>query len=236
MLLAVVAPPTSCAFPDRFSAEYLLKAQGSTVGESRWELAAGEDGLYVYQKRSASAGLLSLFRKQTVTERSEWRYRDGEMRPHAYSYKRTGRKKNRDVQIRFDWEKRTVQTTVNGEPWQMPLPDGTLDKLIYSLAMMRDLAQGERNLQYTVADGGTLKTYYIEPMGEEQIETELGSMRTVKLRRFRDKKKRETILWCAPALSFLPVRMEHREKDGTLELLIQSVDGFDRMQAATVRR
>lgn len=235
MLLANMAPSVSCALPDRFSAEYLVQSQGSTVGESRWELAADKNGLYVYEKHSKTAGLLSLFRNQTVTERSEWRYRNGEMQPHAYRYKRFGREKNRDVKISFDWEKRTVRTTVNGDPWQMTLPDGTLDKLIYSLAMMRDLAQGERNLEYTVADGGTLKTYQIEPVGEETIETALGRMHTVKVRRFRNKNKRQTILWCAPAFSFLPVRMEHREKDGTLVFLIQSAEGFDESEAAAGR-
>ena len=47
-------------------------------------------------------------------------------------------------------------------------------------------------------------------------------------RRVRKDGKRNTVFWCAPALAFLPVKIEHREKDGTVIFLhLRSQDGFE---------
>ncbi len=226
----------SPAFPKQFSAEYTLKARGITVGRSSWSLRPAEDGRYVYENRSAATGLGRLMRNKRVIERSEWEYLDRAMRPLHYRYERTGGSKERHVQIAFDWKQKTVRTTVNGDPWRMALPPGTLDKLVYVLAMMHDLSTGKRDLQYTVADGGKLKTYRVEVIQEEPLETALGTLATLVVRRSRKESGRESFFWCAPSLHFLPVKLEHREKDGTLTALIEAANGFGALKPASGRR
>ncbi len=49
-------------------------------------------------------------------------------------------------------------------------------------------------------------------------------MDTVIVRRLRNSDERETLLWCAKSLNYLPVMIEHREKDGTVLWRIQSFE------------
>ena len=138
-------------------------------------------------------------------------------------YERTGGKPRR-VSIRFDWTKGVAYNTSRGETWTLEVKPGTLDKLLYFLALMRDLADGSNNLEYTFTDGGKVKTYHLEVLGHETLDTPLGSLDTVKVR--HESNERETTLWCAPALHYLPVRVEHLEKGQVVSMQISSVDGL----------
>lgn len=223
--LAAFAVPS---FPDRFTAEYILESGGITVGRTRRTLTPDGNGRYVYETQSSVTGVLSLFRKDRIVERSDWQYQAGHMRPLAYRYTRTGGKKDRDQAIAFDWENGIAHGTVKGESRRMFLPQGTLEKHISVLALMQDLDAGRRDIQYRIAEGGKLKTYHLKAIGEEHLDTALGLMETIKVRRIRDDSKRETTLWCAPELNFLPVKMVHREKDGqVVSAVIESAQGFE---------
>jgi hypothetical protein len=215
------------AFPEKFSVDYVLSSMGTTIGRTELSLTPASDGGFVYESRSKATGLAAMIRNERIVERSEWRFHETGLRPLRYRYDRTGGKRERRVEVDFDWETGTVHNTAKGRTWRMSVPEGTLDKMIYLLALMQDLAAGRRPLEYSVADGGRLKTYVLEEIGEETLDTALGPMDTRVVRRLRRGEKRETILWCAPALAFLPVKVEHRERDGnTVTMAIDSVTGF----------
>jgi hypothetical protein len=75
------------------------------------------------------------------------------------------------------------------------------------------LANGETDISFDVADGGKLKVYRYRVVGADTIEVPAGTFRTVKVARVRDNSRRETYIWCAPALHYLPVRIWQRETD-----------------------
>jgi hypothetical protein len=228
-LAALPAPRASGSpgvLPERFAASFVLSARGLDIGRIRWQLAPVGPDRYVYQSHSETVGMAKLLRDERIDERSEWRFADGDVRPLHYTYLRTGGKREREVEVHFDWEKRRVHNTLNGESWSMPIETGTLDKLVYLLALMQDLARGVRETRYAVADGGKVKTYILRVIGHEQLETVLGNLDTVVVERRRMKDDRVTLVWCAPALSYLPVRVEHREEDGTVHLSLTSLEGI----------
>jgi len=227
-LLLAAGAGAAGTLPERFVAEFVLEAHGATVGRTTWSLAPGGEGRFVYESLTETAGVVALIRDDRIVERSVWRYGDdGGLRPLRYRYERTG-KKARDVAIDFDWENGRVHNTAKGRTWELEVPAGTLDKLSYLLAMMRDFRGGARSVTYDIADGGKVKTYRLETRGEETLETALGPLDTVMVERLRDDDdERETLLWVAPALDFLPVKVRHREKDGSvLVLRVESVDGI----------
>jgi len=227
VLLLVAAHPTFAELPERFSARYTLSAGNMTLGETTWSLEPVGDDRYLYQSVSEPTGIMALWRPDRVVERSEWRYHDDRLQPLDYSYERSGGRKDRHVRIAFDWERGLARNSLRGNAWEMQLPKGALDKLSYVLALMRDLADGKRDIRYEIADGGHLKNYQLDVLREERIETSLGPLDAIVVRRERKGKKRVTTLWCAPALSFLPVKIEHREPDGnTVILTIQEATGF----------
>ena len=232
LLLSGVVPSLAepaRGLPERFEATFALEAKGATIARTRWSLSPGAGGGYVYESRTEPVGVFALIRDDTIVERSEWDYAGEWLRPLAYHYKRTGRKA-REVGIAFDWEERIARHDSPAGAWEMEVPPGVMvmDKLAYLLALMRDLGRGERGIEYTIADGGKLKRYTLTGIGEERIETALGALDTVVVRRERGNAKRETTLWCASALGFLPVKIVHRERDGTvLSLHVESIGGIE---------
>jgi hypothetical protein len=219
-------PLAAAEFPYPFVARFSISAQGTKIGEAEWSVKPLAPGLYAYESRTTTAGIVALFRKEEVVERSEWRLDEGYLRPLEYSYRRVGGEKDRSVTVLFDWEKKLAHNTAKGHTWWMPVPLGTLDKLSYVLVLMGDLAAEKKVLQYQIADGGRLKLYRLRIEENERLETALGPLETVRIRRLRDSDKRETVLWCAKNLGYLPVKIEHREPDGTLLIRIVAVEGL----------
>lgn len=214
-LLALVSLPSLAAdalpIPE-FQAYYNVTSGGLVIGESTRKLTRQANGSYIFESSSHSKGFVSLFVKDRVTERSIWRYDERRVQPVEYFYQRHGGRKEREVNLKFDWEKLRVTNIINDEPWTMDLSPGSLDKQVYQVQVMLDLIGKQQALEYQIADGGSLKSYSIGIEGEEVIDTPLGSLRTVKLQRRDD--KRETLLWCATDLHYLPVQITHVDKDG----------------------
>ena len=94
--------------------------------------------------------------------------------------------------------------------------------------MMREMAQSPKpEFQYTIADGGKLKTYTLKTLGQETIKTQLGEMTTLMVRRHRSDSERVTTFWCAAELQYLPVKVEHKEPDGQVIIgYVESATGF----------
>ena len=231
MLSQAMLPPTVSAreLPQRFEATFSLKTAGTTFARSQWSLVPEDGGRFVSTSRTEPQGMFSLIRDDTRVERSEWTYAGDWLRPIAYHYERTGRRA-RVIEIAFDWEKNIARHESGGTTWKLEVPPGTMDKFSYILALMRDLELGVRRMEYTIADGGRhLKRYVLAGVGEERIETALGTLDTVVVRRERESDLRRTTFWCAKSLGYFPVKIVHTEPDGAaLTLQVESLSGIKR--------
>jgi hypothetical protein len=230
-LLGLCSAAAAADLPQAFEAHYSLYRAGAKVAEMLRVFTRLDDGIYRYRSETRTTGLFSVFRKDHVIEQSNWRLQDGELRPLQYLYEHSGGKKDRNVAVTFDWEAQRITNTVNGHSWRMPAEPKVMDKLLYQLAIMHDLKAGRSDLAYTIADGGKIKTYNFELLGEETISTPLGKLDTIKVSRLRVNSKRETVFWCAEKLHFLPVRVENIETDGgKTTVLIDSIAGLSPAQ------
>jgi hypothetical protein len=231
LLLGLVLGSTLCsAAPlqfERFVASFVLTAFGTTVGRTEWRLVPLDSAQFLWESRSETAGAGALLRDVYITERSESQIHGLSFRPLDYHYDRYGENVTRNIRVRFDWENHIVLNTAKDHTWQMSVPEGTLDKLNYLLALMRDLADGKRSMRYNIADGGRLKVYEMRADGTETLETALGTLKTLRIRRLRDPDYGVATLWCASALGYLPVKLEQRDRDGILvSMQIQSIEGM----------
>jgi hypothetical protein len=213
--------------PQAFEAHYSLYRAGAKVAKMLRVFTRLANGQYRYRSETRTTGLFAVFRKDHVIEQSNWSFQNGALRPLEYSYEHSGGKKDRNVAVTFDWESQRITNTVNGQSWRMPAEPNVMDKLLYQLAIMHDLKAGRSQLAYTIADGGKIKTYNFELLGEEMISTPLGELNTIKVSRQRPDSPRETVFWCAEELHFLPVRVENIETDGgKTTVIIDSVTGL----------
>lgn len=227
----------STAFADPlplFTARYTLSKAGIPLGENIRTLTKTTDGGYLYQSVTHATGLLAKFVKQEIVERSEWDYegegQNAQPRPLEYLSRRSGKNDKWIKQI-FNWEKNTTTNITSSKSWYTPLRPKIQDKLSYQLAIMTDLQSGRKALDYLIADNDKIKNYRFAILGEEQVKTAMGTLRTLKIRRVGD--SRNTTVWCAIDFHYLPVVLEqHDEENGRLKMQIESVQFGDQAPEA----
>ncbi len=213
--------------PTLFEADYTIRIKGARVARMTRRFTRFEDGTYQYYSETRTTGLFSIFRKDLIVETSKWYMNAEKLIPVDYYYEHSGGKKDRRVDISFDWENNRITNSIDGSSWKMPTSPNIMDKLLYQLAIMYDLQAGKEALHYTVADGGKTKIYNFEILGEETVKTPLGKLHTIKLERHKPNSRRKSTLWCAKELEYLPIKVENVEKDGRITVaLIDSLEGI----------
>jgi len=233
LLLSISTTLSAQEIPD-FSANYLVKLNGIQAGELKRSLETQASGLRRFYSVSQAKGVFSFFKPDLVEETSIWQLQNDKVEPQSYVYQRSGGKKDKTLEMDFDWQNKLVSIDDRKHPWQLELEPGTLDKLVYQISLMQDLDRGIKTIDYRIADGGKLKTYHIEVLGQETITTPMGQIDTIKLTRHREKPSdRETTLWCAPALNYLPVKLEHIEDDTSFTAILRRLKGIDSETAFT---
>lgn len=213
LLYAVVVMAVARAGPQPFEASYQLLLNNIPVGTQTLTLVYLPDqDLYRFETRLMPNRLARWFHDESRTEFSEFYWRKGLLSQH-YRLERHSGEATQPADLRFDWSQQRVINDVAGERWTMPIPPGTLDKLNVQLALMLDLAAGKRQLRYDIADGGKLKQFRFEVVGEEPVEAAGKTYQTLRIQRIRKDQDRTTFLWCAPQLGYLPVRIEQTEQE-----------------------
>ena len=219
---AAVEPPAPNALRP-FSATYHLSRAGIPFGEVRVTLALSDGGEYRYHAHTLPRGPVTLFRDDEITEESTGRILENEVRPDNYRYRHEHTENGRDAALAFDHANGQVVNRIRGTRWRMPVPPGVQDKFSQQLALMQRMLLGAEDLEFPVADGGRLKSYRYERIGNQVIESPAGSLETVALARRKDDHPSQMTVWLAPELGFLPVMVERRASDDRFTMLLQSV-------------
>lgn len=213
-------------FPSPFTALYKLYVNGIPVGKGSRSLTQVSPDKWVFETVGETTGLAALIQAIRIEERSVFTRINGKIRPLEYTYRQTGRKTINN-QVLFNWSNNIAQDVYQGKTKTVSLKENVLDRLLYQLVLMQELQQGKRQLQYPVVNKGNLSTYTPTLLGKETVKTGTGELETLKYERFSSNKERRTTLWCALQLHYLPVRVEHVEKDNEVfSLVLESVQGL----------
>lgn len=224
-VLLLLVSGSAAALPQTFSARYEVTYSSLTLGEARVDYRQIGSDRYRYSSHIKPLGVAALLLRSEIIEVSQGSIEDDGFRPDRYEYRRTGRNSKR-ADLVFDWKHMKVIDSVSGDPWKMAIPDDTLDRMVSQLQLMHDLAVHEKDLTYLIADGGHIKEYTLRIVGRERLNTPLGTYDTLKIVRVSDSDKRATTFWCAAALDYLPVRVDHREKGDNFSMTLQDLYGF----------
>jgi len=212
LLTALVADVASAAAIPDFEARYRLEQHNLRIGTATLSLHITGEGQYLYEFNSWPNRWVSWFRENRLFESSRGDISKDGLQPQQYDYRRSG-DQQRNANLTFDWQDMHVENHVAGSHWEMDIPAGTLDKLSTQLGMMLALAEGKRDITYTVADGGTLKEYRYRVVGRETLRLPAGRFKTLKVSKLRKDLQQQTIIWVAPELHYLPVRIWRRDSD-----------------------
>lgn len=207
--------------PPPFESVYTVKAGGVAAGRMTRRLEIDADDHYRFTSVVEAVGLAALLKPTMITEESSGYWGAAHPVPAHYAHRKQSGKKRKETIIDFDAAAGLTHATINGIAVEGKLATGAVDKLSYQLALMRDLAAGVTSLDYEVADAGGGKRYALARGAEVRVKAAGRTYDTLPISYSRDDGRR-TVLWCAPALGYLPVRIEYTEKDGgvtTAELL-----------------
>lgn len=214
----------SASLLDPFVATYMVSSMGLEGIQVTNTLTLDGDKKQSYHFKSYSipVGLLALKKDETRDEQSEGGIINNTIQPERYIYVqiREG-KTRRDVELKFDWQKKQVSNHHKHKQskWRMPIKSHTVDKLSYQLSLMLRLKKAsinnnkDKHFSLFIADGGKLKSYDFTILDEEQINTPLGKLETIKITHKRHNTDKVITLWCAPKLNYLPVKIIQDEKD-----------------------
>ena len=197
-----------------FTAEYDLSKGVLKLGVMTRRLEVGTDDSYVFESRMEPNRIASLFSGNLVVETSRGRIKDSNFIPDYYHYNKDGDEK--DYELSFDYDSKTVRRSDTRESWSAPMPDLLHDKLSYQAQLMLDVATNPHDLSYAIADRRKLKRYEITNLGPEDVETDAGLFKTLKMERANPGSRRRTTVWYAETLGWMPIKVEYRDKHGGL--------------------
>lgn len=190
--------------------KFLLPLQGTAVRE----MVKTEDNRWQINHKIDSAVI-------KLRESSLFSYTENRIQPVDYHYRQSALAKDREVSLLFDWPRMLATNTAEDPNIDIKLVPDALDKLNYQLQLRIDLATLSQPGVYQLVDRKRLKEYRFEVLGEELLETAVGKLKTLKLRRLREPDaSRETVIWLAKDWDYLLVQVQQEERGKSYEILL----------------
>ncbi len=196
-----------------YSAHYELYKGFFHFGDTYRVYTVDNKGNFAFESETKPLQSLSWLLDGYILERSSGRVSKKGWRVDKYLFQKVHGKRKWIEDMSFDWREGQVKVKTEKQQWSFAIPADAKDKLIYQVTVMDELSKGHRDFIYHIAAKRKLETWDIGVVGEERLETPLGTYDTIKVTRKND--KRRTVLWCAKSLDYLPVKIEYTETDGS---------------------
>ena len=130
------------------------------------------------------------------------------------SYRSTAKapfKKEQKQQLDFDWVTHQAHYSSTDEQKDFALAPILYDPLSFFFEARCELMAGQHEFSYPLIYKGRQKTHTYQVVGTEQINTGMGTLEALVVERQRSNPKRQTRLYVAPELGYLPIKIEHQE-------------------------
>lgn len=193
-----------------FTANYAVYQNGFFLGNSQRRLNR-PNNIYNLSSITESAGIAAWFFKVKIVETSKLRLKDNKLFFYSYSYDEKQKNKHDKHSLSLSKSNKLYNSFTKQ---YYPLSNNLHDGLGFTLAIMHDLKNGIRKLKYTIAEKEHLKSYFIKFISEENISTDDGDVKTLKMEHYDAKTKSRFTFWCAEKYDFLPIRINNIKQNG----------------------
>ncbi len=229
VVLLLAEPSTGWATTESglnpFRAEYNVENDYITGGVATLSLTPADGGGFNFVLQTKPTGIFKWTGNGNIREHAILPSLNPPFESVQYLYKDKG-KPERDYQVNFDRDAGSFDIKKGSEASTHPLPDGVVDRLSVTLALMNK-HRADRNfqtLQVQVLDGNNAETVTYSNHGEELLKTRIGDFQANRILKDRVNSNRETIIWLAevgPANTVLPLKIEQYKRGKlTLRLII----------------
>ena len=217
--LASETPPSGPLLnplPDRVTLEYRARI-GLAEGQLRL-LWVNEGDHYTVTSILSPQGMASLFFSGQLVQMSRGRIVATGLQPEEFWDQRD----NKRSQSRFNYATQTVLTESSKGARTFPLPAGLQDvqSLLFQLALTAPPPAESDN---AVFNGKKVRSYRYRLIGEENLDTPLGVLRTLHIVRVTESGAERFEVWLAIDRFYLPVKLATEISGFDAELRVQSM-------------
>ena len=195
---------------DRYSVEW-----GSiALGEGTISLRPSGSGCYEYRSTTKPIALVR-WTYGAPEERSEFCLVQGAVQARNFAY-RSGKNSADSFTIDFDAKAAHAKIIRGGTVTQLHLPGETTDRFSIREAVRAWVIQEQGRIgaerEFHFVDDNKVRAYRFAIRAAETVQTEAGSFQTLRVERI-DNPKKSYRYWLAPARGYVPVKIEHINKN-----------------------
>jgi hypothetical protein len=222
----LAATASADAFFKPFIATFSISRGVMPLGELELRFSLTPASEYTYNAHTQPGMLAGWFNGEETIEESHGSLSPVGLQPRDYLYRQAVDETD-NTQVHFDWTEAKAYTTSEGITWAQAIEPDTQDRLSQQLLVRLHLSQGKQRMEYQVADGGKLKLYRFEVIGEEIIKTPFGPMKCLKVARSKGSRPPEYTIWFAPQLDYLPVRIERKHSGPRFQMVLDELQWIE---------
>jgi len=198
------------AAPAPYTASYSVDRDGDPDGSMTVTLdRAGQDGYRYGMDTFVKWGIFNAH----IEEQSDFRFRNGTVMPDRFQLTQRVSFYKRHELVDFDWVSGKATGEKKRDDFELDIVPGMQDKLSVYLLLADSVCRGAYDIDAVVVSGPEPKSYDYRFQAVEALDTVLGRVETVHIRRGGPDDEKQTDLWHAEAAHFLPVRMTYRDGD-----------------------
>ncbi len=160
-----------------------------------------ETGEYTYTTYTKPKGIAKLFGK--IKESLIFDLNQNSITPKTY------RHNSRDnASIDYDWTTKLAKSKTEDGSEELTLSGNELDLLSLQMQLTRDLKNNTLKPTYSVIKDNVVKMYNVSQLGEDTFKLGNDSYKTLKIQQQRKGSSRRSILYFAPELDYILVKMQ----------------------------
>ncbi|MDQ7017052.1 MAG: DUF3108 domain-containing protein [Gammaproteobacteria bacterium] len=223
----LAAEPEELNLPP-FEMRYELGNDLLIAAESVISLKTDAQHHWLYQSHTTATGLAALLNLDPIHELSELEWHDGKLRSLHYQ----SNQKDKESSSDFNWQTQTLNIIKQDKTTHLPLKEDTYDHTS-SLLLLSQAAHNPafQTLEVSVNEQGTARILTFTLEAQERIRTPYGRYDSLKIRQTRTPGSQIGLIWLAPKLHYLPIRIEQHNK-GKLVARME-LTAFKRLPAPT---
>lgn len=214
----IPSPPALASLPARIDMRFGVH-YGVAAGEQT--LVWVSDGeRYTLTSVAAATGLAGLFYRGHFVQTSSGRLTPWGLQPEVFWDQRGDKRASAKLDAAAG---RVSLTTATGETRHFPYQSGMQDALSLFLQLALIAPSAGDTLRFVVFNGKKVREYGFELLGEAVLDTDIGPLRTLHLRRLADPDG-QFEAWLAVDRAYLPVKVRRSDDKGnTMELRVRSI-------------
>ena len=219
-LLAVAVAPAAVEPPlAPFQAEYQVLHDGKELGHATLSLRPAGNGTWEFRSETHGTRGMASMLGLDVVEKSTFHWRDGQPEGLQYTYSQQAAMKSRERSIDFDWSAHEARSRDGKRAWTAPLDGPAMDRNLVTVALMAALKSRSADMTFPVVDKDRVSEQSYRVSGDESLPLQSGPVKAMRVERMREENPgKQTTIWFAPQLAWLPVQIEQADKGDLVTL------------------